>query len=141
MKIKSGIGRLLLFFAVLPLMFAAGCSKEKEEYKKTGDVEYTVMEEADVPAELLDIIKEKKGGPFRLTYLAEDALYVAEGYGEQPSGGYSIAVDEIYMAEEGLCIKTTLIGPAADEKVTMAATYPYIVLKLKPMETEAHFLE
>ncbi len=141
MKIKSGIGRLLLFFAVLPLVFAAGCSKEKEEYKKTGDVEYTVMEEADIPAELLDIIREKKSAPFRLTYLAEDALYVAEGYGEQPSGGYSIAVDEMYMAEEGLCVKTTLIGPAADEKVTMAATYPYIVLKLKPMETEAHFLE
>lgn len=94
-----------------------------------------------MPAELLDIIKEKKSAPFRLTYLAEDALYVAQGYGEQPSGGYSIAVDEMYMAEEGLCVKTTLIGPAADEKVTMAATYPYIVLKLKPMETEAHFLE
>lgn len=141
MKIKSGIGRLLLFFAVLPLAMIAGCSKKEEEYKKTGDVEYTVVEEADVPAELLDIIREKKSEPFRLTYLAEDALYVAKGYGEQPSGGYSIAVDELYMAAEGLCIKTTLIGPAADEKVTMSVTYPYIVLKLKPMETDAHFLE
>lgn len=141
MKTKSGIGRLLLFLAVLPLAIIAGCSQEKEEYKKTGDVEYTVVEEADVPAELMDIIKEKRSGEFKLTYLAEDALYVAKGYGQQPSGGYSIAVDEMYMAAEGLCIKTTLIGPAADEKVTTAVTYPYIVLKLKPMETEVHFLE
>lgn len=141
MKTKSGIGRLLLFLAVLPLALAIGCGQKKEEYKKTGDVEYTVVEEADVPAELLDIIKEKRSGEFKLTYLAEDALYVAKGYGQQPSGGYSIAVDEMYMAAEGLCIKTTLIGPAADEKVTTAVTYPYIVLKLKPMETEAHFLD
>lgn len=141
MKRKFGIGRLLLFFAVLVMaMMAAACGEGKEEYKKTGDVDYTVVEEADVPTELLDIIKEKKSGEFKLTYLAEDALYVARGYGEQPSGGYSIAVEDLYMSEDDLCIKTTLIGPAADEKVTTAVTYPYIVVKLQKMETEAHFL-
>ena len=138
---KNKIGRLLLFFALLPLCMAAGCGTEKEEYTKTGDVEFTVVEEADVPKELLDVIKEKKSEPFKLTYLAEDALYLAQGYGEQPSGGYSIAVEELFQAKEGVCLKTTLIGPAADEKVTTAVTYPYIVIKLQKMETEVHFLE
>ncbi len=138
---KKTIGRLLLFFALLPLCMAMGCGKEKEEYTKTGDVEFTVVEEADLPKELLDVIKEKKSDPFKLTYLAEDALYLAQGYGEQPSGGYSIAVDELFQAKEGVCLKTTLIGPAADEKVTTAVTYPYIVVKLPKMETEVHFLE
>jgi len=141
MKRKFGIGRLLLFFAVLvvAMMAAVACGGGKEEYKKTGEADYTVVEEADVPTELLDIIKEKKGSEFKLTYLAEDALYVARGYGEQPSGGYSIAVDDLYMSENSLCIKTTLVGPAADEKVTTAVTYPFIVLKLQPMEAEVHF--
>lgn len=138
---KKIIGRLLLFFALLPLCMAAGCGTEKEEYTKTGDVEFTVVEEADLPKELLDVIKEKKSEPFKLTYLAEDALYLAQGYGEQPSGGYSIAVEELFQAKEGICLKTTLIGPAADEKVTTAVTYPYIVVKLPKMETEVHFLE
>lgn len=138
---KTIIGRLLLFFAVLPLCMAMGCGKEKEEYTKTGDVDFTVVEEADVPTELLDVIKEKKNEPFKLTYTAEDALYLAKGYGEQPSGGYSIAVEELFQAKEGICLKTTLIGPAADEKVTTAVTYPYIVVKLQPMEAEVHFLE
>lgn len=141
MKKKNRIKRLLLFFAVMPLCLMIGCGGEKEEYTKTGDVDFTVVEEADVPAELLDIIKEKKSEPFKLKYLAEDALYLAMGYGEQPSGGYSIAVDEIFMAKEGVCLKTTLIGPAADEKVTTAVTYPYIVIKLQKMETQVHFLE
>lgn len=141
MKKKFGIGRLLLFFAVFAMaVMAAGCGEEKAEYEKTGTADYTVVEEADVPTELLDIIKEKKSGEFKLTYLAADALYVARGYGEQPSGGYSIAVDDLYLSGTDLCIKTTLIGPAADEKVTMAVTYPFLVLKLQPMETEAHFL-
>ena len=86
-----------------------------------------------------DTKREMEDG-LKLTYLAEDALYVARGYGEQPSGGYSIAVDDLYLSGTDLCIKTTLIGPAADEKVTTAVTYPFIVLKLQPMETEAHFL-
>ena len=134
-------GRLLLFFALLTLCTLMGCSKEKEEYTKIGEVDFTVVEEADVPKELLSAIKEKKAEPFKLTYLAEDALYLAQGYGEQPSGGYSIAVEELFQAEEGICLKTILIGPAADEKVTTAVTYPYIVLKLPKMETEIHFME
>ena len=138
---KHKIGRLLLFFALLPLCMAAGCGTEKEEYTKTGEVEFTVVEEADVPTELLDVIKEKKSEPFKLTYTAEDALYLAQGYGEQPSGGYSIAVEELFQAKEGICFKTTLIGPAADEKVTTAVTYPYIVVKLQKVASEVHFLE
>ena len=138
---KHKIGRLLLFFALLPLCMAAGCGTEKEEYTKTGDVDFTVVEEADVPTELLDVIKEKKSEPFKLTYTAEDALYLAQGYGEQPYGGYSIAGEELFQAKEGICFKTTLIGPAADEKVTTAVTYPYIVIKLQKMETDVHFME
>ena len=50
-------------------------------------------------------------------------------------------MEALFQAEEGICLKTTLIGPAADEKVTTAVTYPYIVIKLPKMETEVHFLE
>ena len=138
---KKKIGRLLLFFALLPLCMTLGCGKEKEDYTKTGDLDFTVVQEADVPKDLLKVIKERKSEPFHLTYLAEDALYLAKGYGEQPSGGYSITVEELFQAKEGICLKTTLIGPAADEKVTTAVTYPYIVIKLPRMETEVHFMD
>jgi len=138
---KQKIGRLLLFFALLPLCLTMVCGMAKEEFTKMGDVDFTVVEEADVPQELLTVIKEKKSEPFKLTYTAEDALYLAQGYGEQPSGGYSIAVEELFQAAEGICLKTTLIGPAADEKVTTAVTYPYIVIKLPKLETEVHFLQ
>ncbi len=143
---KQNIGRLLLFFAVfagcvLVGCAFAGCGKKEEAYVKLREPEFTVVEEADVPAELLDVIKEKKENEFKISYLSEEGLYLVKGYGAQPSGGYSIEVDELFTAKEGLCIKTTLIGPAADEKVTTAVTHPYIVIKLEPMETEVHFLD
>ena len=137
---KRNIGRLLLFFAVFAGCSFSGCGKKEEAYVKLREPEFTVVEEADVPAELLDVIKEKKESGFKISYLAEEGLYLVRGYGRQPSGGYSIAVDELFCAKEGLCIKTTLIGPAADEKVTTAATHPYIVIKVEPMETEVCFL-
>lgn len=137
---KHNIGRLLLFFAVFAGCSFGGCGKKEEAYVKIREPEFTVVEEADVPAELLDVIKEKKENGFKLSYLSEEGLYLVRGYGSQPSGGYSIGVDELFCAKEGLCIKTTLIGPAADEKVTTAATHPYIVIKVEPMETEVRFL-
>ena len=63
---KNKIGRRLLFFALLPLCMTVGCGTEKEEYTKTGDVEFTVVEEADIPKELLDAINGKKAEPFKV---------------------------------------------------------------------------
>ena len=134
---RKSIGRLLLFFVafvgcVLIGGTLAGCGKKEEAYVKLREPEFTVVEEADVPKELLDVIREKKEKEFKISYLSEEGLYLVRGYGSQPSGGYSISVDELFCAKEGLCIKTTLIGPAADEKVSTAATHPYIVIKLEP---------
>ena len=50
-------------------------------------------------------------------------------YIEQPSGGYSISVNEFYETEESLFIDTTLIGPGKAENVTNTPTRPYIVIK------------
>lgn len=141
MKESFKTRRLLLFLLLFVLLCVAGCKGKGEEYAKTGDVDFTVVEEADVPKELLDIIVEKKKEPFRLSYLTESALYLAIGYGEMPTGGYSISVEELYQAEEGLCIRTKLSGPSKDEKVTAALTYPFIVLKLQPMETKLIMLK
>lgn len=143
---KRNIGRLLLFFAVfagcvLVGSALAGCGKKEEAYTKLREPEFTVVEETDVPAELLDRIKERKEKEFKISYRAEEGLYLVRGYGSQPSGGYSVVVDELFCAKEGLCIKTTLVGPAADEKVTTAVTHPYIVIKLEPMDTEVIFLD
>ena len=87
------------------------------------------MDEEDIPQALLDTIEEKKAAECKLTYETDDALYVVHGYGEQETGGYSIAVKEFYLTGNAVCIDTELIGPAGNEHPAKSPSFPYIVLK------------
>lgn len=119
----------LILCCILITLTFYGCKKEQSEVKKLKDLEFTVVEEADLPEELLTSINEKKSTPFKMTYSNDNYLYIVRGYGEQRSGGYSITADELFLAEDGIHFKTTLIGPGKDELVTQVITYPYIVVK------------
>ena len=69
----------------------------EEKTQKVKDLSYTIVDEEDIPQALLDTIEEKKAAECKLTYETDDALYVVHGYGEQETGGYSIAVKEFYL--------------------------------------------
>ena len=106
-----------------------GCKGEDTDVKKIRDLEFTVVEDADVPDALMETINEKKAHPFKLHYKNSDYLYIVVGYGEQPTGGYSVSVDELYLTSNAIYIDTNLIGPSQDEFVSNATTYPYVVVK------------
>ena len=61
------------------------------------------------------------------------------GYGEQATGGYSIAVEECYLAEDGVHVVTNLLGPKKDTVVDTKVSYPYIVLKTEAIDGEVIF--
>lgn len=119
----------LLLGLILSGLFITGCKTEDTDIKKIKDLEFTVVEDADVPEQLMTIINEKKKEPFKLSYSDEDYLYIVVGYGEQPTGGYSISVDELFLTSNAVYIDTNLIGPGENESVTNAITYPYVVIK------------
>ena len=130
----------VMVLVMLVAMLLAGCGKGVEtsgtaETKgiretKVKDLGFTVVSEEKIPAELKTIIDEKKADPFRLTYSADEYLYIVIGYGQQASGGYSIAVNELYLTEDAIYVNTTLLGPAESENVSRIPSCPYIVLKL-----------
>lgn len=126
--------KLLLFFCLCGIFVCfTGCMQAEKELKKIKDLEFTVVEEADVPKELLAKINEKKAEPFGMTYTDAGYVYIAQGYGEQPCGGYSIAVKELYLSEEMIVFQSELIGPGENDLVNRAATHPYIVVKIQDM--------
>ena len=127
---------LLLITAALGLF---GCKKDESEIKKLKDLEFTVVEDAELPGELKEIIDEKKEKPFRLHYSNNESLYIVVGYGKQNSGGYSIAVEELFLTNNAIYIDTNLIGPSQDDLVTQGVTYPYIVVKLEYMDKKIVF--
>lgn len=126
----------LLTAAVLLL---PGCAFLKEETIKLRDLEFTVLSEEKIPAELLTIIEEKKAAPFQITYSDNQYLYICVGYGEQETGGYSIAVNELYLTESNICASTSLLGPEAAEKANRTPSYPYIVIKTEYLDLTVLF--
>lgn len=123
---------VLTALTVFLILGTLGCS-EKEEIPedKINDLDFTVVGEDQQPDSLKDIIAEKYADAFQISYTLGEDLYIAVGYGEQPSGGYSISVNAFYETEDTVVIDTTLIGPGKAENVTKTPTRPYIVVKTR----------
>jgi hypothetical protein len=130
---------VLLLTIMIMAIGLAGCKTEDTDVKKIKDLEFTVVEDADLPGELKEIIDEKKEEPFKLSYSNKDSLYIVVGFGKQNSGGYSIAVDELYLTSNAVYIDTNLIGPSQADMVTQGVTYPYVVVKLELREERVVF--
>lgn len=136
--------KLVPFLAILLLfsfsVILSSCSFSKEDKAGQKPVDFTVVEEEDLPQELLAIITEKKETGFKLTYSCNGYLYIVQGYGVQNTGGYSISVDNVYETDNAVYFDTTLMGPEKEEQVTEAVTYPYIVIKIENKEKSVVFL-
>lgn len=120
-------------------MLLTGCKIQEKDTKKTKELEFTVLEESKIPEELLGIVEEKKEGEFKLTYEDGAFLYIGIGYGKQETGGYSITVNELYESSNAIYFDTSLLGPAAGEKVTEAPTCPYLVVKIEYLDKPVVF--
>ena len=118
---------------ILAACLLGGCTG-KEEAAKVRDLEFTVIGQNEIPQELADMIGQKKNEEFKLTYTDGADLYIAVGYGEQPTGGYSITVPEFYLTENSIVIKTELQGPESTEQAGNSPSFPYIVIKTPFME-------
>lgn len=136
---KRFAAAILLLTIMIMATMLTGCKSENTDIKKIKDLDFTVVEDADLPGELKGIIDEKKEEPFKLTYSNKDNLYIAVGYGKQNSGGYSISIDQLYLTKNAIYINTNLAGPTKDDMVSQGVTYPYIVVKLEYMEKRVVF--
>ena len=87
-----------------------------------------VVPEREIPEELQELIRDKQKNPFKLSYSADGCLYIVVGFGQKETGGYSVQVNELYLTENAIVIDTDLLGPAQNEEVSQAPSYPYVVI-------------
>ncbi len=118
--LKKGI-----LIGVFVFLWGCGCSMQKQK-EKISDLPFHVVEQKEIPNELMELIEKKKEGAFHLSYEDGETLYIVVGYGTMQTGGYSIEVPQFYLTSENIVIDTNLIGPV-DEAVKQAS-YPYIVV-------------
>ena len=113
----------------LMCMAVFACGKKQDAMEKIKDLECTVIPEDNLPEELFDMIEQKKENAFKATFEDRGFLYICVGYGKQETGGYSIAVNDLYETSNAIYVDTNLIGPSPEEKSNPVASYPYIVIK------------
>lgn len=126
---------MFCLFLLSAVLFICGCTNSSAE--KGQPIEFTVVAEEDIPAELKTIIDQKKTGEFRLTYVDGEYLYIAVGYGKQPTGGYSIQIPNVYLTETNIVFESTLLGPK--EEAAANISYPYAVIKMEKREEPVIF--
>ena len=138
MKLKKGL-QIFGIWCLSLMILLTGCEMKQVGNMAKTEVEFTVVEPDEVPSELAVIIEENKQGEIKLTYEDQGYMYLVRGYGQQKTGGYSIAVNEVFLAEDGLHVDTSLIGPPRDQEIRDEASYPYLVIKSEAQEAEVLF--
>lgn len=122
------------------LLMLTSCNKmKKQEETKIKDLDFTMVDEADIPDVIMDKIEESKGEPFKFSFSDGQYLYIVVGYGEQPTGGYSIQVKEVYETKDYVVVLTELLGPNKDDNVTMSLSYPYVVIKTEDLSLPVYY--
>ena len=106
---------------------------------KISMIDYTVVENEDLPAELKKLIDNKKTNTLRMTYTTKDYTYVVAGFGTKETSGYSIKVNDVYKSGNAIYADFTLMGPAENEPVNEVPTTPYIVLKYEKRDETVVF--
>ncbi len=128
-----------VLLAAAVMLQVTGCTVDKVEEEKVRDLDYTVVGEADAPQELREILAGKKVQPFKLTYSDDQNLYIVVGYGPQNTGGYSIAVKDLYLTENSIVIDTELLGPEKGEAAAQEMSYPVIIVMTEYLENPVIF--
>ena len=133
--------RKIYFLVVflLGILVIGGCTLKKAGTEKIRDLEYTVLEETEIPETLLEEIEQKKSEDFKTSYCEDDGLYIVRGFGMQETGGYSIQMRELYLADNAVYFDADLIGPENGQDVEKTVSYPYIVIKTERLEENVVF--
>lgn len=137
---KTG-SMVLLLILLWGLLSLTGCKKETDNLEKVRDLAFTVTAEENIPEELLKTLREKQTDGFKVTYQDNGFMYLCRGYGEQETGGYSIAVETLYETANAIYFDTTLKGPVPGENggKKESVSYPYIVIKAELVDKPVVF--
>ncbi|QOR36776.1 protease complex subunit PrcB family protein [Clostridium sp. 'deep sea'] len=103
--------------------------------KKT---EYTVINITDLERDQdkywVESNKKEHGYKILAIYNEKSYRYLLISAGEMKTGGYSLEVTEVIEGVDKVTFKVKLNKPKKDSMVTMALTYPYLLLKVSASE-------
>ena len=134
--------RLLGLWIAIVFTCAACASSEsstQEDEAKAPDLAYEIVESSKIPQKLSEKIQQEQKERFGFSYRNGEDLYIAFGFGEKATGGYSIQIAAVKDMGSKVIVEARLIAPQAGEVVTKSVSYPYMVLLTKDTGAEIQF--
>ena len=132
----------LLMIAVL-MAVLAGCASSDEtstDYDPSmPDLEYEIAQAKDLPQKVNEKIFNKQKERFGFTYRDEDVMYIVFGFGEQPTGGYSIQVAALKDGTDKIILEANLLAPGKEEVISPSPSYPVMILKTQDHDKDVSF--
>lgn len=133
---------LMLVLTLGTMFFIVGCNGDNQESKKKS-IDFTVCDESRMPNELLEIVNEKKEKIFKLSYINDNYLYIAVGYGERNRQDFSVIVEDLYVTDNAIYVDTELYMKENTPTDSLAegetSMYPYIVIKCEKIDLPVVF--
>lgn len=139
-KIRRWLWGSLILLSVLLL---GGCSSSEEtagNYEGAADVVYEIVSGSDVPYKVNEKIFKSKEKGFGFSYRDGGEMYVAFGFGERSTGGYSIQIQAAKETDTAIIIEAKLIAPLPEEVVAESVSYPYMILKMAQVKKDVQFI-
>lgn len=136
-KFKNAKFRLTLgLMLLLLIVFVSGCgTKDTAKAGKAtlGELAYTKIDLntiAQLPPEIRKWYEEKYKTPALHSYSLNGERYLLLSAGEKRTGGYEIRDLKLTGKDNEIEVKASLKSPAQDEIVSMALTYPHVLIKI-----------
>jgi hypothetical protein len=137
----------------LLLLLVAGCSVGDDTEPPAGNSSETTEEPRDLQVERISSGAPGQGPEHPRIILAPSApalsraigarvpdsgegTYLAAYWGEQPTGGYSLAVHSARLQGDRVTVRLVLREPPPDAIVTQALTYPYAVAVVRDLDPQ-----
>lgn len=134
--------KYIFVFVMLSVFFLAtltSCQIEETKTDKVKDLDFTICDESKLPNELVDLIKEKRVEPFKLTYRTKDYLYIVVGYGSQNRVDLSVMMKELYLSENAIVVDTELEATQSSTLEDNLVSYPWIAVKCELYDLQVIF--
>ncbi len=130
----------LVAILAVAVVFAYGCGEAENGEETVEPVEPIEIKEEEIPEEIRAWIEDSRdqfGGRARVH---NGLLYILVTYGEKPTGGYVVEIEDIEKQGDTLVVTAEFTEPGEDDIVTQALTYPYDLAVVEETELPVDFV-
>lgn len=110
-----------------------------EEARGKELLDFTRIDYQDLPEQIKSWVDNSRKQEIAQTKNFAGYTYILVTYGEKPTGGYRVEIQELQKRKDSIEIFVEFQAPAADQMVTQAFTYPYDLVRIKATDIPFQF--